>query len=185
MRQSAIMTLKGLSDDKRHAISENLAKRLFTTDMWHEARIVGITISQTFEWEPRSIIEKGWQQGKTVCVPKCTPQEKKLLFYRLEHFEQLEVVYYGLLEPIPEKTTQIEKSKIDLLIVPGIVFDHRGFRIGFGGGYYDRFLSDFPNETVSLVHTSQLVERVPRESFDIPVKHIITENGLLTKERSP
>lgn len=182
MRQSTLAYLKDLSDDERQTISNKLRDQLLATDMWREANSIGITISQKFEWDTRSIIEKGWEQGKTVCVPKCIPQEKKLLFYRLLDFQQLEVVYYGLLEPKPEETEQIEKSDIDLLIVPGIVFDHRGFRIGFGGGYYDRFLADFQNETVSLVHTSQLLEQVPAQPFDIPVKHLITENGLLSKQ---
>lgn len=179
LRKSAIATLKNFSDEKRHAIEKRLREHLFTTDMWKAANTIGITVSQRFEWNTKPIIEVGWQQGKTMCVPKCIPQEKKLIFYRLDHFSQLEVVYSGLLEPKPEEATQIEKSHIDLLIVPGLLFDKKGFRVGFGGGYYDRFLTDFPNQTVSLMHSSQLVERVPSESFDIPVQQLITENGRL------
>lgn len=178
LRQSAIAKLKNFPDEQKRAIEERLAEHLRTTDMWKAAKTIGITVSQRFEWNTTPIIEVGWQQGKTMCVPKCIPREKKLIFYRLDHFNQLEVVYYGLHEPKPEETEQIEKSQIDLLIVPGLLFDKRGFRVGFGGGYYDRFLTDFPNQTVSLLHSTQLVERVPSESFDIPVQHLITENGL-------
>lgn len=167
-----------MSESVRKQNEQKLMEHLLESELWKQAAMIGITMAQAFEWNTKPIIEAAWDQGKKVCIPKCNPQEKKLTFYQLQNYDQLEVVYYNLLEPKPSETEKTEKMKIDLLIVPGIVFDKQGFRIGFGGGYYDRFLTDFANETVSLASTMQLVDHVPSESFDIPVKHIITENGM-------
>src|SRR5699024_2258906 len=98
--------------------------------LWKQAETIGITMAQEFEWSTKPIIKEAWNNGKTICVPKCNPQNKQLTFYQLQDFNQLEIVYYNLLEPKPEETEEIVKSNIDLLVVPGIVFDKRGFQIG-------------------------------------------------------
>ncbi|WP_370642262.1 5-formyltetrahydrofolate cyclo-ligase [Virgibacillus salidurans] len=178
LRKSAIEKLKNIPEKTKQTIEKQLIDHLVNSTLWKEADTVGITMSQGFEWDTTAIIEAAWKQNKIVCVPKCIPQEKKLTFYQLDSYDQLEVVYYNLMEPKPNETREIDKAAIDLLIVPGLLFDKGGFRIGFGGGYYDRFLMDYPNETVSLLHGSQLVEKIPREEFDLPVKHLITEDGI-------
>ncbi|MBA4601757.1 5-formyltetrahydrofolate cyclo-ligase [Thermoactinomyces sp. AMNI-1] len=177
LRKSMTDFLKGLSEREKREVEKKLLKNLLSSSLWNDAKTIGVTVSRGFEWNTMPIIESGWEQGKTICVPKCVPKEKKLVFYELSDFGQLEKSYYNLLEPKTEKTRKVEKSKIDLLIVPGLVFDHHGYRIGFGGGYYDRFLADFPNKTLSLAHTSQIREDLPIDSHDIPVQHLITETG--------
>ncbi|UJZ88404.1 5-formyltetrahydrofolate cyclo-ligase [Heyndrickxia coagulans] len=179
MRREMIGWLKRLDFSEKQAIEEKLQQILFSSGLWKNAGTVGVTVSQHFEWDTKRIIETGWAQGKTICVPKCVPKEKALVFYQLDDFTQLKKSFFNLLEPEPEETVKIEKQAIDLLIVPGLVFDKKGFRIGFGGGYYDRFLAGFPNQTVSLVHSYQLKEHVPSESYDIPVRQIVTESGML------
>src|SRR5699024_70888 len=179
LRKSAIMSLKNISHHDKKQIENKLAENLMNSTLWKQAETIGITMAQEFEWSTKPIIKEAWNNGKTICVPKCNPQNKQLTFYQLQDFNQLEIVYYNLLEPKPEETEEIVKSNIDLLVVPGIVFDKRGFRIGFGGGYYDRFLTDFSNKTVSIISTMQLRDHLPNDSFDIPVNHIITENGIV------
>ncbi|AIF43421.1 5-formyltetrahydrofolate cyclo-ligase [Virgibacillus sp. SK37] len=179
LRVRAINMLKSQSETKRKEIERKLTEQLIHTTVWENATVIGITMAQGFEWDTKSIIEIAWKQGKQVCVPKCSPQDKLLHFHKITSFNDLEVVYYNLLEPIPEQTEYVSKEKIDLLIVPGLLFNKEGFRVGFGGGYYDRFLTDFPNNTVSLLSEEQLVSKLPKESFDIPVKQLITENKLI------
>ncbi|MFC4558816.1 5-formyltetrahydrofolate cyclo-ligase [Virgibacillus kekensis] len=176
-RKSAINMLKEVPESKRESIEEKLKHRLTQTDEWKLADVIGITISNGFEWNTRPIIEEAWKEGKTVCVPKCHPKQRSMDFHELHTYDQLEVVYYSLLEPDPKKTQKVKKDFIDVLVVPGLLFDKKGYRIGFGGGYYDRFLTDFPNKTISLASNVQLVDELPAETFDIPVKKIITENG--------
>ncbi|TXL67979.1 5-formyltetrahydrofolate cyclo-ligase [Cerasibacillus terrae] len=180
LRKKTIQSLYLLAEEKKN-IEIQLYHHLFTSTLWKEATIIGVTISQNHEWNTKPIIEKAWEEGKTVTVPKCIPKTKQLTFYQLTNLQQLEKSYFDLLEPNPKKTKEIINKKIDLLIVPGVVFDRNGYRIGFGGGYYDRFLEKFTNTTVSLLHTTQLLEEIPKESHDIPVEYLITENGWIHK----
>ncbi|WP_042223450.1 5-formyltetrahydrofolate cyclo-ligase [Oceanobacillus manasiensis] len=173
LRASSIEFLKNISDEDRYITEQSLKHQFVSHFLWEQASTIGITISQAIEWDTKPIIKAAWEAGKTVCVPKCSPKAKTLTFYKLDSFEQLEVVYYNLLEPNPDLTSPVGKEEINLLVVPGLTFDKQGYRIGFGGGYYDRYLADFSNSTISLIHSKQLVDRVPRELFDIPVEHTI------------
>nr|WP_211316749.1 5-formyltetrahydrofolate cyclo-ligase [Oceanobacillus arenosus] len=175
LRKEMISKLKNMTAEMKQEIEGQLAANLYQSEVWQCAKSIGITISQGMEWNTKPIIEKAWDEGKIVYVPKCLPKQKQLIFYRFESYDQLEVVYYNLQEPKADETLRVEKDVIELLLVPGLVFDERGYRIGFGGGYYDRFLIDFPNQTISLVATFQLIDQVPTEAFDIPVEQIITE----------
>ncbi|ALX48086.1 5-formyltetrahydrofolate cyclo-ligase [Lentibacillus amyloliquefaciens] len=177
LRNNMIQQLKKLPDSERTKIEQALAENLTDSDVWKQSNTIGITVSNGFEWNTKPIIEAAWQQGKLVCVPKCLPKKRQLNFYELNSYDQLEVVYHNLLEPKPEITEEMSKDRIDLLVVPGLLFDKNGYRIGFGGGYYDRFLTDFPNRKLSMAATIQLVNKLPRDPFDIPVEEIITENG--------
>ena len=84
-----------------------------------------------------------------------------------------------LKEPNPEETNIIPIENISYLIVPGVVFDQNGYRIGFGGGYYDRFLSKYDGPTISLAFDEQILLEVPNESFDIPVQSILSDKRRL------
>lgn len=99
-----------------------------------------------------------------------------MFFYAIENFGQLENVYMNLREPIVEETQLVVAEQIDIMIVPGVVFDKKGFRIGFGGGYYDRYLERYNGVTISLAFDTQIVNSVPIEPHDLPVDIIITVN---------
>jgi 5-formyltetrahydrofolate cyclo-ligase len=88
---------------------------------------------------------------------------------------------YGIPEPVPEDTAHCEYDYIDLVIVPGVVFDQCGHRIGYGGGYYDRFLSkiDLSVPRLSVAFEVQVIREIPAESHDLPVDKIITEERVI------
>lgn len=179
MRKSVIEKLKQLpAIDKQH-IEHQLYEYLFASNVWKKANILAVTISQGIEWNTKQIIKQAWNDGKTVVIPKCKPKTKELIFYTYQEGDQLEQTYFQLWEPIPDKSAIVMKDQIDLIIVPGVVFDKNGYRIGFGGGYYDRYLADYQNDTVSLLHTKQLTNQIPKKHFDIPVKQLITEKGII------
>ena len=158
-----------------------IAQKVFKDPLWQSAQSVGITISSPPEVDTFQIIRKAWDEGKQIVIPKCLPKERKMDFRQLERFDQLESVYSGLLEPIESKTNLVELNDIDLLIVPGIAFDSAGFRMGFGGGYYDRFLQSFKGNTVSLAFSDQIVSNLPKEDHDIPVEKVITDEEIFIK----
>lgn len=175
IRKSILENMTDLEVGERKEIEDSLHENLFNTDLWKNAESIGVTVSQDSEWDTKGIIEQAWEENKKASVPKSIHKTRELHFYQLDDFDQLEVGYYDLQEPQPEKTIRIEAEDIDLLIVPGIAFSKQGYRIGFGGGFYDRFLSNFPNHTVSLAYTKQLITDIPVEEHDIPVDLIVNE----------
>lgn len=179
LRKSILHELTTKSTEEKQLIEKDIYKTLFSTELWKISKVIGITISRHVEWDTQPIIQKAWKQGKLICIPKSNPNKHKMTFYKINSFAQVEKQHHSLFEPIPAETEAVKKNQIDLLIVPGLLFDKTGFRIGFGGGYYDRFLVDFPNETLSLLSQSQLLNKIPTERFDLPVNYLIVENELI------
>lgn len=164
-------------------LSYQIAGHLYNDQSWQEARAIGITISRQPEVDTLQIIRKAWELGKEVVIPKCIPKTRELIFRSFTRFSELEMVYSGLYEPIVEKTEAIPSDSIDLLIVPGLAFSKSGYRLGFGGGYYDRYLGENKSKTVSLAFSQQMVTQIPIEPHDYPVSKIITNEGVIDCER--
>lgn len=179
LRQQMKETLSKLSKPLYEDYSYKIANKLFEDPDWIEADIIGITISKQPEVDTYQIIRKAWELGKQVVVPKCYPKEKKLSFRRLTELSQLESVFYGLLEPIEAETIEVKPEQINLLVVPGLAYIKEGYRLGFGGGYYDRFLTHYKGKTLSLAFECQVVTYIPVEKHDIPVSKIITNNDVI------
>jgi 5-formyltetrahydrofolate cyclo-ligase len=179
LRRTIKAKLSELSLPEYEDHSYQIAQQLFKTDDWIKASTVAITVSKAPEVDTFQIIRKGWEQGKRMVIPKCEPKSRGLDFRELKRFSELESVYYGLLEPIVSNTKSVSAGEIDLVIVPGLAFSKDGFRLGFGGGYYDRFLANYQGKTVSLAFKDQVVAEVPIESHDIPVGKIISCEGVI------
>ncbi len=180
LRKSLREKLNQINNNTYERWSSQIAEHVFRTKEWKQASTIGITISTKREVDTKRIIERAWAENKTVCVPRCIPTTKKMEFRQITNFNQLEVVYFSLQEPIVEKTERIEQSDIQLLFVPGLGFSKNGYRIGQGGGYYDRYLITFTGKTVSLAFSFQLLDRVPTEEFDLPVQKIVTEEQVMS-----
>jgi 5-formyltetrahydrofolate cyclo-ligase len=157
-----------------------IAQELYKDPLWQSAHTIGITVSAPPEVDTYQIIRKAWDEGKRIVTPKCLPKDRLMDFRVLDRFDQLESVYFGLLEPIESKTVRVDPEEIDLLIVPGMAFEKDGFRMGVGGGYYDRFLQAYQGNTLSLAFQEQIVDDLPKEAHDIPVAKIITNEGIFT-----
>ncbi|WP_080845096.1 5-formyltetrahydrofolate cyclo-ligase [Cytobacillus gottheilii] len=167
--------LAQLSEEQYVERSKMIAQKLFQQPVWMRAKCIGITISLQPEVDTYLIIEKAWEEGKTVTVPKCEPKERKMTFRAITDFKQLERVYFDLLEPIEAQTKAKKADEIDLLIVPGLAFTEQGVRLGVGGGYYDRYLAHYKGETVALAFNEQIVKTLPVDVYDQSIKRIITD----------
>lgn len=178
MRKSMLLSLAKIERFERARIEQKMHAALFDSLLWQESECIALTVSGGDEWDTRPIIERAWRDGKRICVPKSIHKERVMDFYELTSFDQLEKGYFGIEEPLPEKTVRCRKEAIDLLIVPGLVFMPSGYRIGFGGGFFDRFLEDFSKPTLSMLHSNQLVDSFPIETHDVPVQFLLTEEGI-------
>ncbi|MEK5332306.1 5-formyltetrahydrofolate cyclo-ligase [Lysinibacillus sp. FSL W8-0992] len=152
-----------------------VAKKVLQEPYIIEANTIGITISNMPEVDTIHLIEALWQLGKKVAVPKCNAKTREMSFYAIESFAQLETVYMHLREPIPAECEFVDANEMDIILVPGVVFDTNGYRIGYGGGYYDRYVLHYKKgKLMSLLFDVQLYEQVPIETHDCPVDLIIT-----------
>ncbi|WP_215142624.1 5-formyltetrahydrofolate cyclo-ligase [Exiguobacterium qingdaonense] len=171
LRRTVHEYIKQMSD--RPHLDRLIHKRLFDTDLWKESQIIAVTSSLPLEIDTSPIIHEAFLEGKTICVPKVKGQG--LTFHIIHSVEDLETSVMNILEP----TTPPMNEPIDLCLVPGRVFDRAGYRIGWGGGYYDRFLETFSGTTIALAYNTQLVSHVPTEPHDLPVQWIVTEKEMI------
>ncbi|EPR4687086.1 TPA: 5-formyltetrahydrofolate cyclo-ligase [Listeria innocua] len=171
IREKVLRNLNTIDKVEHRERSIKLAEKLFLLPEWNQAKVIGITLARHPEIETETIILQAKKEGKTVLIPKTFYPSRKMEFKKMDSSHPLIKTKFGILEP-HELAETVDKDAIDLLIVPGVVFNKAHFRIGFGGGFYDRFLADFKGETVSLCLYEQQVEFTP-ESHDKPVSILI------------
>lgn len=171
--------LKHISEEHKKVSLKKIKNRLLNSTYWIESNVIAITIPRKIELNTMPIIEEAWKQGKQVVIPKCYPNQDHLMkFFLFTNINELENVYLDLYEPKEISNRLVEKESIDLIIVPGLLFDKNGYRIGYGGGYYDRYLKGYTNKKISIALEDQIVNYIPYDSFDIPVDAIITEKTI-------
>ena len=131
-------------------------------------------VSKDIEVDTSRIIAEAFADGKTVAVPRCDKESNTIGCYVIKSLDDLEKGFYGLLEPKPY-CERVEDYSSALCMVPGLVFDREGYRLGFGKGYYDRFLIDFGGVTVGVCYSLCIEPKLPRGFYDRPVSLVVTD----------
>lgn len=123
-----------------------------------------------------NIITKALADGKKVALPKCTDKNGMMKFYFIESIEgSLVDGMFSIREPDVSVCNEADYFENSICLVPGIAFDVKGTRLGLGGGYYDRFLSNFKGKKIGLCYEACLCDELPSENHDIKVEMIITD----------
>ena len=131
------------------------------------------------------LMEWCWQQGVNVLVPRANRLKQSLQLHWIESYVDLETGAWGIRELKESAQAWDEKTPIDVVIIPGLSFDLQGGRLGYGGGYYDRFIRTCQRASwvnpvqIAIAFDMQLVEHVPMESHDLKIDKIITESGIM------
>lgn len=174
-----IQMLNRLKDNNNKYEKENcILAKLIETNEFKNASSIGVTLSMQHEFETRWLIRYAQLKGKEVYVPFCDYKNKKMTFVKYTSPTDVVQDNFG----IDIMNHKLENgTHPDLIIVPGVIFNHDGYRIGYGGGYYDKFLSKYHGTTISLLFEMQL-GNVITEDHDIPVQMIITENQIIKME---
>ena len=168
LRKETIAAMKALPQTIKTQADEELTQRLLELPAFQEAKTLATYLSFDHEVSTAGLIEAALQLGKRVCVPRTYPQQMEFVEYDPDILEKTR---FGLLEP-NEKGKLVDQSEIDLIHVPGVVFQSKGYRIGYGGGYYDRYLADFTGKTVSTIYSIQQKEFQP-DTFDQAVQEVL------------
>ncbi len=119
-------------------------------------------------------------QGKRVAFPKCNLEERTMKFHFVSSLDDLECGAYGIREPKESLPVYDPESSVGVAIcfVPGLAFDVYGYRLGYGKGYYDKFMNVFRGSTIGVTYTSQILPSLPRGKFDRHCDALITEKGI-------
>ncbi len=162
--------------------SNKITEHLFSTDFYKKSSCIMAYIDFRNEVKTEKIIKSSLINNKDIIIPISVVETKQLILSKLFDYDnELEAGTYGILEPKKQFIRESSPDSIDLVLIPGVAFDRRGFRIGYGAGYYDRFLSKLDSSVpkVALAFNLQLVSYAHEGQYDIPVDYIITEDGVI------
>ncbi|MDO4902989.1 MAG: 5-formyltetrahydrofolate cyclo-ligase [Limosilactobacillus sp.] len=153
LRQAYIARLQQLDVNTRLKEQKTLASRLFNQPEWLRSKVIALTMSQSFEIDTAPLILHARHEGRTVVVPRTLPH-RQMEFVELREDTAFVETAFGVLEPQDGRV--FSPDEIDLMVVPGVAFTPDGRRLGFGGGYYDRYLEKYSGKTISMALTTQL-----------------------------
>lgn len=162
---------RGLGPVCRAEIDAAVAARVRKTPEWEAAPIVLAYLSVREEVDTRGLVRAAWDAGKAVAAPRVTGP-RMLAWYRVESGDALEMSRMGIEEPPANGARLVEVGELPptaLALVPALAFDERGYRLGYGGGFYDAFLARFPGVSVGLARRATLVPSLG--AFDVLEPH--------------
>ncbi|MBP5490843.1 MAG: 5-formyltetrahydrofolate cyclo-ligase [Lachnospiraceae bacterium] len=169
----------GLSAERILMYSGCIAENLIQRQEYADASVLLAYVSFSSEVNTHFLIEKAWKDGKRVAVPKCM-DDSKLEFQYIRSFDDLAPGKFGSPEPVTGESVEYNEDDKCLLLLPGVAYTNKGDRLGYGGGYYDRYLKkhdSIPN--AMLAYSLQQTETLPVDEMDVPADMIITEIGCI------
>ena len=174
-RKQVLQKMKALPREQKQAMDQALTERFLKHPFYQEAKVIATYLSFPHEFQTQELIEQALKDGKNVLIPKTCPKGR--MDFVVYDPQQLVKTSFGLLEPQGDLEV-VDVSQIDLIHVPGLVFTTEGYRIGYGGGYYDRYLEHFSGHTLSTIYPCQVQQFMP-ENHDIPVQEVLIDEGNL------
>ena len=175
LRKQVLQEMKDLPRQQKQVMDQDLTERLLQHPFYQEAKVIASYLSFPHEFQTQELIEQALKDGKKVLIPKTYPKGR--MDFVVYNPQQLVKTSFGLLEP-QGNLEVVDASQIDLIHVPGLAFTTEGYRIGYGGGYYDRYLKHFSGHTLSTVYPCQIQDFIP-EKYDIPVEEVLIDEGNL------
>lgn len=174
IRKQIFAARKAHTDQQIDEWSKEIARSVTSLPEYRDAQRIMAYADYNHEVMTRYIIEAAWKDGKEVAVPKVVGQD--MVFYKLTDFSQLEKGYFGIPEPARGEIVEWQDA---VMIMPGVAFDRDNHRVGYGGGFYDRFLEKHPQiKRVAVAFEFQMMPEVPTEPTDISPEIIVSEKEI-------
>ena len=180
LREERLAARETLSEQERARLDDCITQNLLASPEYAEATTVLTYVSVSSEVSTRMFIEHALHEGKTVAAPRCLPGHR-LEFVVITSLDQLVPAPFNLLEPPKDLSalTEVQMSNA-ICIVPALLVDTKGYRLGYGAGFYDRFLSTYSGKKICLAYQHNLSKTtLPHTEFDVPVDMVITESDVL------
>ena len=175
LRKQVLHEMKAISQEQKQAMDQALTERFLNHPFYQEAKTIATYLSFPHEFQTQELIEQALKDGKKVLIPKT--YSKGRMAFVVYNPKQLAKTSFGLLEPQGDLEV-VGPSQIDLIHVPGLASTTEGYRIGYGGGYYDRYLEHFAGHTMSTIYPCQ-IQNFNSENHDIPVQEVLIDEGNL------
>lgn len=163
--------------EQRAYMDSRIAANVRRLYQYNSANTILIYVSTAIEIDTKQIILNAWEDGKKVAVPRCISGSRNMEFHYIESFDDLSPGTFSVLEP-DESAPIVTDFSGCLMILPAITVDSDGYRLGYGKGYYDRYMSKFSGFSVVLCYSSELIGKLYRGKFDAPANAIITEKRI-------
>ncbi len=165
--------------EKKQQSDESIRENLICSDLYLEAKQVLLYAHLDDEINMDDCINDALLLGKRVALPVCTDDSGNMEFYYIRSMRDLKAGFFGVREPDINKCEKVIDFSGSICIVPAIAYDKKGYRLGYGKGYYDRFLKNNTLISVGVCYNELIEDNLPRDEYDIPVNYIITQNGLI------
>ncbi len=161
---------RAMTTEQIEEASARLGEKFAASELYRQAKTIYGYLPYNQEVRTVPMLQRALDDGKRVAVPKCYGDEMRFIY--LDDLSRVESGYCGIPEPIADEP--IADDPTALVLMPGLAFTERGERMGYGGGFYDKFLATEPNHpTLALCYAFQMVEYIPTEEFDIPVDCVL------------
>ena len=184
LRKNARQILESLPETVREEAAQRIREKVLSLPVYRNAEVLLGFAPLPWEMPVWEILTAALSDKKAVALPKCLPGGK-MSFYYIQSPDDLEPGFFGIREPQAGRPLYDKEERIPTLcLVPGLSFDNTGYRIGYGGGYYDRYFALCPAHITlaGITHSSLLTEKLPHTGLDVPVDLLITEREVLTFE---
>ncbi|HHU75013.1 MAG TPA: 5-formyltetrahydrofolate cyclo-ligase [Clostridiales bacterium] len=184
IRKNILKERSLLSESQRREFNQAIYQRLINSDLYQKSKIIFAFASFGSEVDTWTILDHAMHEGKRVYLPRV--EGKIMNFYELKDIQSLEPSKFGILEPKTEEANrylvETDPNQIKVMIMPGLAFDTKGNRIGYGAGYYDKYLNSFPKDhfiKAAIAYDFQIFDYLVSDPYDIPVDIIITPSKYL------
>ena len=170
-----------LPAELRHEYDEKICALFLNSITYRFAKAILLYAPLEGEIDCMPIAKRALEDGKLVAFPRCRSEEGRMDYHVVKSLDELESGAYGIREPSPAAPLCDFSEYGDthpVCIVPGLVFDADGYRVGYGKGYYDRYLTSFTGVRVGLAYTDFVLPQIPRGRYDLAVDILVTEKGV-------
>ncbi len=165
--------------EERKKLDEEICKRFLALNSYRYADTILLYSPLKYEIDTSYIAKDALSKGKRIAYPRCI-DGNEMVYHLVTSEEQFSSGKYGIREPSEDLPVYINGKDNSICVLPAIVFDKKGYRLGYGKGYYDRFLSNFKGIKAGFIYSEFLIDEIPKGRYDLRSDLIITERGVIS-----
>lgn len=177
LRENIKNERRNMPPEDKKKLDSGVARNVFKLYQYRSAKTIMVYVSTAIEVDTYEIIKGAWADGKKVAVPRCIPGTRFMDFHYITSFDDLKPGTFSVLEPDSSLPTVTDFNGC-LMLLPALSIDYLGFRLGYGKGYYDRYMSKFTGACAGICYTSDIRRHMYHGRFDRPVDVVVTEKWI-------